>query len=55
MKRSCVAECCKGSWVRRFLVNLLFSASRRANSELEDKCNKQDFEKDEQMTAFIAT
>jgi hypothetical protein len=54
MKR-CVAECCRGSGLRRSLENFLFSFVRRAKSELEDECNKQDFEIEEQMTTSIAS
>ena len=52
MKRS-VAECCRGSGFRRSLENFLFYIVRRAKSELEDECNKKDFEIEEQMTTSI--
>jgi hypothetical protein len=35
------------------LENFLFSFVRRAKSELENECNKQDFEIEEQMTTSI--
>ena len=52
MKR-CVAKCCRGSGLRRSLENFLLFVVRRAESELEDECNKQDFEIEEQMTTSI--
>jgi len=52
MKR-CVAECCRGSGLRRSLKNFLFSVVRRATSELEGECNKHDFEKEEKITTSI--
>jgi hypothetical protein len=53
--KRCVAECYIGSLLRRSLVNLLFYASRRAKSKLEDECNKQVFERDEQVAISIAS
>ena len=39
--------------VRKSFVNLLLFASLRAKSELEHECNKQDFERAEEMTTSI--
>ena len=52
--KRCVAECCSGSWFRRSLVNFAFSVFRSTKSELDDACNKQDFEIEEQITTSIA-
>ena len=51
----CVAECCRGSGLRRSYVKFLLYANRIAKSELDAECNKQEFEiKEHKTTSIVA-
>ena len=50
-----VEDSCRGIGLRTFVVDFLVPASLRAQSELVDVCNKQDFDKPDVTMILIAT